>query len=38
MRAAVEMGGFGIAVGDRPSENAVYALANPAAVQQWLRL
>lgn len=38
MRAAVELGGFGIAVGDRVSENAKYGLASPAAVQQWLSL
>ncbi|QZH74615.1 MAG: trehalose-phosphatase [Erythrobacter sp.] len=38
MRAATEMGGFGIAVGERPSENARYALDSTAAVQQWLDL
>ncbi len=38
MRAAVEHGGFGIAVGERASENARYALAHPAAVHHWLQL
>ncbi|RJY08684.1 trehalose-phosphatase [Aurantiacibacter aquimixticola] len=38
MRAATDLGGVGIAVGERPSENAKYALANPAAVHQWLGL
>lgn len=38
MRAAMEFGGFGIAVGERPSENAKYALARPAAVHHWLDL
>lgn len=38
MRAAVTMGGFGVAVGERPSENARYSLESPAAVQQWLGL
>ncbi|WP_234035193.1 trehalose-phosphatase [Aurantiacibacter sediminis] len=38
MRAANELGGFGIAVGDRPSENARYGLASPAAVHHWLQL
>ncbi|WP_340586263.1 trehalose-phosphatase [Erythrobacter alti] len=38
MRAAVELGGFGVAVGERPSENAKYALARPAAVHHWLEL
>lgn len=31
-------GGFGIAVGPRPTENARFGLADPAAVQQWLGL
>ena len=34
--ACAELGGFGVAVGPRQSENARYALADPAAVQQWL--
>ncbi len=34
--ACSDLGGFGIAVGSRISENARYALADPAAVQQWL--
>lgn len=38
MRAARELGGFGIAVGERASENATYALASPAAVHHWLQL
>lgn len=38
MRAATELGGFGIAVGDRESENARYALASPVAVHHWLGL
>lgn len=38
MRAAKEFGGFGIAVGERPSDNAKYALARPAAVHHWLDL
>ncbi len=38
MRAARELGGFGIAVGERESENGQYALATPAAVQHWLQL
>lgn len=38
MRAAIAHGGFGIAVGERPSENAEYALASPAAVHHWLQL
>ena len=38
MRAANELGGFGIAVGERESENARYALASPAAVHHWLGL
>ena len=38
MRAATEMGGFGVAVGERESENARYALASPAAVHHWLGL
>jgi trehalose 6-phosphate phosphatase len=31
-------GGFGIVVGDRPSEQALYRLSGPAAVRQWLQL
>ncbi len=38
MRAAAELGGFGIAVGERPSDNARYSLESPAAVQHWLGL
>jgi len=38
MRAAVELGGFGVAVGERVSENAKYALARPVAVHHWLEL
>ncbi|WP_271077611.1 trehalose-phosphatase [Aurantiacibacter sp. MUD61] len=38
MRAANEFGGFGIAVGERASDNAQYALASPAAVHHWLQL
>lgn len=38
MRAARALGGFGIAVGERVSENATYALASPAAVHHWLQL
>lgn len=38
MVAAKEYGGFGIAVGERPSENAKYALARPVAVHHWLEL
>ena len=38
MRAATELAGFGIAVGERPSENASYALASPVAVHHWLGL
>jgi len=38
MRAAKEYGGFGIAVGERPSDYAKYALARPAAVHHWLEL
>lgn len=38
MRRARDLGGFGIAVGDRPSENAKYGLASPAAVHHWLGL
>lgn len=36
--AARDLGGFGIAVGERPSETARYALAAPAAVKEWLGL
>lgn len=38
MCAAKALGGFGVAVGERSSENARYALASPAAVQHWLGL
>lgn len=38
MRAAIGHGGFGVAVGERVSENAKYALASPAAVHHWLEL
>ncbi|MGB3165993.1 MAG: trehalose-phosphatase [Alteraurantiacibacter sp.] len=38
MRAAADLGGFGIAVGERESDNARYALASPAAVHHWLDL
>lgn len=37
-RAATEMGGFGVIVGDRPSAFARYRLANPAEVHAWLTL
>lgn len=36
--AAADLGGFGIAVGARPSRAARYGLTDPAAVQQWLAL
>ena len=38
MAAAIEFGGFGIAVGERHCEIARYALANVATVHQWLDL
>ena len=38
MRAACDLGGFGIAVGERESEAAQYGLASPAAVHHWLGL
>lgn len=38
MRRARQFGGFGIVVGDRPSDNAKYGLASPAAVHHWLGL
>ena len=38
MRAAIASGGFGIAVGKRPSDNARYKLASVAAVREWLQL
>ena len=38
MRAAAELGGFGIAVGERDSEAAQYGLASSAAVHHWLQL
>ena len=37
-RAAEAHGGFGIAVGERPSDHARHHLADPAAVADWLRL
>jgi trehalose 6-phosphate phosphatase len=36
--ACSELGGFGVAVGSRPTKSARYGLADPAAVQQWLGL
>lgn len=36
--ACDELGGFGIAVGDRPSQQARFALSGPAAVTQWIDL
>ena len=36
--AASELGGFGIAVGERPTGSARYGLAGPAEVKQWLGL
>ena len=36
--SATDLGGFGIAVGARPSRSARYGLADPAAVQEWLAL
>ena len=38
MAAANECGGFGIAVGERDSENARYHLSGVGAVHQWLEL
>lgn len=38
MRAACDLGGFGILVGEREPTCAKYALASPAAVHQWLGL
>lgn len=38
MRAAEELGGLGITVGERPSAVARYKLADPAAVIAWLGL
>jgi trehalose 6-phosphate phosphatase len=37
-RAAAELGGFGIVVGERPSPSARYRLATPAEVHAWLEL
>jgi trehalose 6-phosphate phosphatase len=37
-RAAAELGGFGIVVGERPSPFARYRLATPAEVHEWLEL
>ena len=34
--AAAQLGGFGIAVGERPSEHARYALSDVEQVHQWL--
>lgn len=36
--ACAELGGFGVAVGDRPSCGARYRLADPAQVREWLQL
>jgi len=36
--AAHELGGFGIAVGERSSQEANFALADTAAVHAWLHL
>ena len=38
MRAAIECGGFGIAVGERTSEAARYHLEDVAAVHNWLNI
>lgn len=38
MAAAIECGGFGIAVGERASKNARYHLGSVTAVHQWLEL
>ncbi|WP_338245389.1 trehalose-phosphatase [Aurantiacibacter hainanensis] len=38
MRAACDLGGFGVLVGERQPTCAKYALASPAAVHQWLGL
>ncbi|MEC8836191.1 MAG: trehalose-phosphatase [Pseudomonadota bacterium] len=35
---AIEHGGFGIAVGERPSEKARYGLDSVAAVHHWLEI
>ena len=35
---AIKFGGFGIAVGERPSERARYALGSVAAVHHWLEI
>lgn len=35
--AAATFGGFGIAVGERPSRGASFRLASPAAVREWVR-
>ena len=37
-RAATELGGFGIVVGERPSPFARYRLSTPAEVHAWLEL
>ncbi|MXO61273.1 trehalose-phosphatase [Altererythrobacter salegens] len=36
--ACVALGGFAIAVGPRPTKNARFGVADPAAVQHWLEL
>lgn len=33
-----ELGGYGVAVGERPSQNARYHLASTGAVREWLKL
>ncbi len=38
IRAAIQLGGFGIIVGDRPDTRAQYRLAAPASVHEWLGL
>lgn len=37
-RAAIELGGFGVIVGDRPDTLARYRLASPEKVHEWLEL
>lgn len=36
--ACARRGGFGIAIGDRPSASARYRLAGPAALHEWMQL
>ena len=36
--ACARLGGFGIAVGERPSDHAAFYLSGPEAVHSWLRL